>query len=246
MKNLKNPRAELFRLSKSVWDSVTFEDIIDTSNAMKELGIFNPPLSIFDIECPGKALNVYAYDGESANEDGMVDSLICHYNLAQPPAENHFDITFFLRGKSLRMNHVTYPDYFKEDVLRGVYNHFYIFVLHVLIVVLASKNIVKKQSYNEPRSRSHQEREDSKNYNTTTTIKIGEITEYIGKHRNVTGRTVRPHLRRGHIRTVGIGEGRKETKKIFIQPCFVNADRDWVAVPRKSYNLVADGKAFGI
>ena len=243
MKNLKNPKAELFRLAKNVWDGVTFEDIISTSTAMKELDLFHPPTNIFDIECPSDAMSVYADDGVGPNQEGLIDLIICHFDLTQPPAENHFDITFVHDKKTLRMNHVIHPKYFEEDINRGVYNHFYIFVLHVLIVVLASRNIEKKQKSNDTRARSHKEREDSKKYNMTTTIKIGAITEYVGGNYNSTGRTVRPHLRRGHIKTVRIGEGRKESKKVFIQPCFVNADRDWVAEPRKSYNVVANGQA---
>jgi hypothetical protein len=246
MKNTKKPKGELFRLAKNVWNGLTFEDVIETSSAMKELDLFHPPTSIFDIECPSDAMSVYADDGVGPMEHEILDQIICHYNLSEPPVDNHFDITFVSQGKYLRMTHASYPNYFKEDVLRGVYNNFYIFLIHVLIVVLASRNIEKRPRVNDARSRNHQEREDSKKYDLTTTIKIGAITEYIGSNGNSTGRTMRPHLRRGHIKNVRVGEGRKETKKVFIQPCFVNADKDWLATPRKSYNVVSNGQTLRV
>ena len=246
MKNMKKPKAELFRLAKNVWDSLTFEDVIETTDAMKELDLFYPPTTIFDVECPSDAMDVYADDGVGPYEKESIDTIICHYDLTAIPSDNYFNITFIKNGKRLNMTHVTYPQYFKEDITRGVYNHFYIFIVHALIAVLASRNIEKKPRVNDARSRNHQEREDSRKYDMTTTIKIGPITEYVGKSDNPTGRTVRPHLRRGHIKTVRIGEGRKDVKKVFIQPCFVNADRDWVAEPRKSYNVVANGQTLRI
>ena len=43
-----------------------------------------------------------------------------------------------------------------------------------------------------------------------------------------SGRTVRPHLRRGHIRRVHYGVGRQLTRKVWIEPTIVNASADFV------------------
>ena len=246
MKNMKKPKAELFRLDKNVWNGLTFETIIETTTSMKELDLFHPPTNNFDVECPVEAMSVYIEGGLHPSDLKLIDQIICHYDLTGVPHENHFDITFTTQGRYLRMNHINYPQYFKDDVSSGMYSNFYIFIVHALIAVLASRNIEKKPRVNDARAKNHKEREDSKKYNITTTIKVGTITEYIGSSGNVTGRTVRPHLRRGHIKTVRVGKGRKELKKVFIQPCFVNADRDWVAEPRKSYNVVANGQTLRI
>jgi hypothetical protein len=51
-----------------------------------------------------------------------------------------------------------------------------------------------------------------------------------------TGRTVEPHLRRGHVKGVRFGPGRQYIRPRWIAPVFVNADRDWVR-SRKAYSL---------
>jgi hypothetical protein len=102
-----------------------------------------------------------------------------------------------------------------------------------LTVLLATKNAEKKRVKNTSRSASHKQRQASRLFGYTTTIRIGKITENYSS--GGAGSPMRPHLRRGHVRHQRIGEGRKETKKIFISPVFVNADKGWIESQRKAY-----------
>ena len=103
-----------------------------------------------------------------------------------------------------------------------------------LIVLLATKNTIKtteKIKRHGPKSRKR-----PREYEYVTTIKIGKITETM-RSEGSSGISVRPHLRRGHIRSQHFGVGNKEIKKIFIQPVFVNADEDWIANERRAYKV---------
>jgi hypothetical protein len=73
-------------------------------------------------------------------------------------------------------------------------------------------------------------------------LNIGKITETYRSNENSSGGNVRPHLRRGHIRLQRYGEDFKEVKKIFIQPMFVNADKEWIE-KQKTYKFTGSYSA---
>ena len=75
-------------------------------------------------------------------------------------------------------------------------------------------------------------------YDYITTIKIGKITETMRSDGDGQS-SVRPHLRRGHIRNQRVGKGLEEVKPIFISPVFVNADEGWINNQRKEYRIAA-------
>lgn len=100
-----------------------------------------------------------------------------------------------------------------------------------LIVILASKGTEKCVRHNKIASLGI----GKKGGEYVTTIKLASN---LGTHESVgCGRPVRPHLRRGHIRTQHHGPQNSLTKRIWIDPCFVNADADFVS-QRKAYRVV--------
>lgn len=106
-----------------------------------------------------------------------------------------------------------------------------------LLVVLATRNVVKKTSINKRAARGQGRAQhrgpDGTIYLSTTRLELPEHMETEG------GGNVRPHLRRGHVHTVVIGKGRTGRKKQWFAPTFVNADPDFIPKPRK-YVVVAD------
>lgn len=248
------PKGDLFRLSKEVWESLTYEEIVATSKDMFEMGLFMPPSAVFSVEVPKESF--MAFSGQKDLSDlnsqetyvaNSIEKAVFYYQpLEDVLAHERFCIDIYVRLPSGRnyINKIR-GAFIKDQEDSYMFMGLYVFIYASLIVILASRNIEKKQVTNDPRSRNHQQRTDSKNYTSTTTIKVGNVTEYIGNKSEGSGRTVKPHLRRGHIKSVRHGKGRTELRKVFIHPTFVNADKDWVAPTTKVYNVVSHGKAFG-
>ena len=122
------------------------------------------------------------------------------------------------------------------DRIEGYFNERSRLLVYMLIVLLTTKNaekVTEKIKKHGPKSRKR-----PREYDYITTIKIGKITETMRSEGDGSS-TVRPHLRRGHIRNQRVGKGLTEVKSIFIHPVFVNADEKWISNQRKEYRLVA-------
>lgn len=108
----------------------------------------------------------------------------------------------------------------------------------ILIVLLATRNIVKERTKDKLLSMGIGARKNNYRplYTTTLTLPKTRVRDD-GQPANV-GVSMRPHLRRGHIRHQKYGPKRAFTKLIWIEPCFVNADEDFVST-RSAYNTSA-------
>lgn len=107
-----------------------------------------------------------------------------------------------------------------------------------LIVLLATKNIEKQTTETKLQKLKNKTRKRGSTYRYSgiTTLRIGKIVDSSDTILNSRD-PVRPHLRRGHIRNQRFGEGYKESRQIFIQPVFVNADDGWIENQRKEYRV---------
>lgn len=104
-----------------------------------------------------------------------------------------------------------------------------------LITLLATKNAVKERRESKLAALGIGKRNPLRRFRYSTTITVPEELEADPEH-PPTGRTVCPHLRRGHIRRQHYGPGRAYVKQVWIEPCFVNADPGFVST-RAAYNL---------
>jgi hypothetical protein len=100
-----------------------------------------------------------------------------------------------------------------------------------LVAVLASRNVVKTVKH----SKAAKLGIGKNRYEYTTTLSVPTQLENDPDHAP-TGRTVCPHLRRGHIRRQHYGPNRELIKQVWIAPVFVNADERFVN-SRKAYNM---------
>lgn len=112
-------------------------------------------------------------------------------------------------------------------------------LIHVLVVALATKGTVKDRK---PTKISKLAKlgigkpKPPPKYAYTTTISIDKRLVH-HEASSGTGLMRRPHLRRGHARDQRFGPNFSYVKKIFIEPVFVNSDKDFGAPFRDHYNV---------
>ena len=216
----------LFRIEEKIWDSVDYDTILDTATALEKAGLNQPPYAVFDIQA---TLNHKIMARLFSGWDKFITR-------AHPPAR-----TFTFRYEyDKENNHLTTRLKINESWLdrQNIEKICKLssFLNHTLFALLATKNASKtteKIKKHGPKSRKR-----PREYDYITTMKIGKITET--QRGDGDGQSsVRPHLRRGHIRNQRVGKGLSEVKPIFIQPCFINADESWINNQRKEYRIAA-------
>lgn len=233
-------RLPLFKIASNIFESITLDDVDRTFHDMHTLGIFYPPFNHFSIQANAmyilnlmrqdfkEEMDLSLKDGETIRKKKQImfeyvykDSGLVTYMSSSEDGSNFFDMPRdFYEGKQGEMSKFLSLETYK-----------------LLIVLLSTKNIKKEtETCNKPNSRNRRERTMSK-YASVTTIKIGTITE-TARSSNGNGSPVRPHLRRGHIRSQPYGKGKSEVKRIFIQPMFINADQGWIN-SQKEYRVTA-------
>lgn len=231
-------RIPLFKIAANIFDSISLKDVEKTADDMQELGIYLPPYNHFYIQGNMKfILTMMQYVSEedlsSVMEGVKPDKMQVMFEYVfdgthmQVAMLRSFNGSEFIPVES-KMFTGTDKDWTEWVAFTAV---------ELLIVLLSTKNIEKEtETCNKPNSRNRRERTMSK-YASITTIKIGKITE-TARSGNGNGGPVRPHLRRGHIRSQPYGKGKSEVKRIFIQPMFINADQGWIN-SQKEYRVTA-------
>lgn len=246
---------QLFILDDRVWDSMSFDDVANTIDDMREMDIAHPPVQYFDV-----MTKLYVVDRIQDFLDPKNDQQIGKYF----PNKNmiwRFSFQDDLSKVIFQMlqsfdNEKTWVDFLENYYRKEVENRkdltkeekieeiaetqFWInlvspWVLAYLLVALAAKNSVKTVKENKLMKLGIGKKNQKNKYRYTTTITIGEITETEGTGEG-GGWKVRPHLRRGHIREQRFGPNRQYSKKVFIQPVFVNASEDFIN-SRRAYNV---------
>jgi hypothetical protein len=161
--------------------------------------------------------------------------------------KNHFQFVKILGdGREMNMTEKAHTELLKNQIDQKTYDELVkamqtitLDLSCLLVVILSTKNIEKNDVVDKDlvRGRFNKSKAYRKDYPITTTITIGKISETHTSSEHGGG-TCRPHLRRGHIRTQKYGPNWELSKKIFIEPVFVNADEGWIA-ERRAYNVKA-------
>ena len=230
---------QLFTFHNSIWDTLRFDTIYETATDLYELGLLKPPYEEFDIQAAlGTKVMSMIFIGVPPDLDLPAKTFTFRYTCNMKNGSVWERIKFgdkFYSIDQLATKANKDAGVNREDFIKEV-GHISMFLLNSLMVLLATKNAAKtteKIKKHGPKSRKR-----PREYDYITTIKIGKITETCRSEGDGQS-SVRPHLRRGHIRNQRVGKGLTEVKPIFIQPCFINADENWVKNQRKEYKLVA-------
>lgn len=242
---------QLFRLSPEIWKCVDPDDIDATAADMAEMGLFKSPFKNFAIEVPWAFLNAMHRD-EITEEDRLYEKtlVLLEYEIKDVIKDSLVKQGFkTIHMTGLDEHHrILLPrkdvaEYIKPENDAREINaglemvEMAALLFKILVVLLATKNHKADTTVNRNllAGKTNKKNAYRKDYPYTTTIRIGSITESHVKEGD-DPRTVRPHLRRGHIRTQRFGPDLAFEKKVFIEPVFVNASQGWIA-KRAAYNV---------
>lgn len=231
----------LFRVEEKIWDSVDYDTILDTAIALEKAGLDQPPYAVFDIQATlnHKIMARLFSEWDKFITRAHAPTRTFTFRYEYDKENNH--LTTRMKINESWLDHQNIEKICKYNSidparLHGEIEYISSFLNHTLFALLATKNAQKtteKVKKHGPKSRKR-----PREYDYITTIKIGKITET--QRGDGDGQSsVRPHLRRGHIRNQRVGKGLSEVKPIFIQPCFINADESWINNQRKEYRIAA-------
>lgn len=207
----------LFVLDDSIFETMTREDAFETHCGLMDMGLAHLPADVVDVRfrigaVPAlRELKAWAHDPKQ---------------LTVTLGEDFYTITTpGMAGVDVEM----LPEKDRVAIDTMVFD-----VLRYLVVSLATKNTEKKVVTRTPGKIA---RDGSLKHTHVTTLRVPKI-QYLPGEGPSTGREVKPHFRRGHIRMQPFGEGRQERKRIWIEPLFVKADPEFIDA-QKVYKVVA-------
>lgn len=228
--------AQRFVLSKEVVEAMTVEEVEATYRDMEEFGIARPPYDRFEILVPSNS--IFRVMGEP---DAVAAAYVHQERLTV--LFRYPEAIVFMRLANGTLIDVaeaaqTFPEHHRDKItLHDVAAELPILAelyRKGLIVLLATRNVVKTTTADKLARLGIGKHKSRALY--TTTLTLGRVTEVHAGHA-ATGRTVRPHLRRGHPRYhQHYGPGNTLEKAIFIPPSFVNADSSFMD-SRTAYNV---------
>jgi hypothetical protein len=232
----------LFTIDDTVWDSVDTPTVFDTASDLVSMGLFRLPFPTVDVQIhlnEKATRKLLRGDSYCAPRKTLV---IRFFTKTDTSDIYDFDVKlqgdreFLSRDEmELRLRRNGVDAQTISNSIKGV-EYISKVTLAFFVVLLATKNadkVTESIKKHGPKSRKR-----PRAYDYITTIKIGKITETMRSDGDGQG-SVRPHLRRGHIRNQRVGKGLEEVKPIFISPVFVNADEGWINNQRKEYRIAA-------
>jgi hypothetical protein len=252
-------KRQLFIIPADTWESLSEPEVNATADAMRELGIFKLPYPEIDVWLPSNHTFGWNWESLSHSYNGDVSKL--EQNIRNGLYEREGDqfrpvvgAGFVFEFRNLSLAHTDYTiamhvepgsrasKYYRTNTTAAVPNkpehcvHARDQITKALIVLLATRNAVKSTRRDKMAALGIGKKHC---HEYITTISLPRESATITSDDNIPmtpGKPRAPHLRRGHIRRQRHGPHFSLTRAIWIEPVFVNADKDWVDT-RVRYNV---------
>lgn len=221
---------QLFIVSPEVRAALSSDDVMATCHDLREMDLYSLPYPEVTIR---------------TNMDGIVRwTSLAGDNSFDPNAKvgptAMFDISFSLEPGSIRVEVIDTRTGFYEDVTEmmerqeGNADSIRRMFADGLIALLATRNIVKDVRENKIAKLGIGKKRNR--YSHITTLRLPALLDDDAEN-STPGAAKAPHLRRGHIRRQHYGPRFGQlVRKIWIEPCFVNADASFVST-RVAYKM---------
>jgi len=230
------PRPELFLIDHETLKACVYDEVEETYSSMEELGLAHLPYSHTHIGVPGSAVISLIQDAavEELHKKAQKEfaSLELHFRYYD---EEFYELVSRFTPNAERPTFTKWVNMQDFDPPNSEnYAAAALVMRRVLIVLLATRNAIKVRTKDKLFALGIGKR--SKNNQRplyTTSITLPKLPT--NEKGALTGRSISPHLRRGHIRQQAWGPKRSFHKAIWIEPIFVNADPTYVST-RVAYN----------
>lgn len=224
--------SQLFILDREFFGVVSWEDAQATCVDLAECGLYHLPYPIVSIRVP--AAQYFEWRPNRSIEERLktpTDSI---------SSDAVVEIRDYQLGQIRPSVWLVFPTYKKEQDVSDITvpsNKVQLsqFLANLLITLLATKNIRKETRENKLAKLGIGKKRNRYRYVTTLSLPNPATLETDSEH-HTPGHEVCPHLRRGHIRRQHYGPKNQYVRNRWIEPVFVNADREWVK-SRVAYNV---------
>lgn len=224
------PIRQCFRLDGTMIEAMPWDQIQAMVDELEAHDLFKPPYQEFRIE-------FVCLIEKSASRSQYI--IVLDYYIEDPAAPVSPDQEMTIVSKLYRDGKFVepwdYPALSSGSSLLSMLDRLGPVLYKTLICLLATRNIEKRVSH----SKLARFGVGKQKTEYVTTLHIGAMqTERTkGEGEAAAGGPLRPHWRRGHSRLQHYGPRGSMTKKIWIEPVFVNSDAEYTG-GRAAYNVI--------
>jgi hypothetical protein len=234
---------QLFIVGRDVLESMSQEDVKATCGGLRQAGLYRLPYPSVSLRFPISALEFdEGQDSKGRDSESMITKGQCEqtrpgkFRYVERPGEWIELIGLNTEGRDvfqiLNIPRTT-PG---RAVVHSPPGEWIEGWLDVLIALLATRNVAKEITEDKLAKLGIGKHSGKHRYRYTTTLTLPARLEPGTREEAGSGRELRAHWRRGHIRNQRFGPKLQFSESKWIEPVFVNADKEFIG-ERTAYNM---------